>query len=136
LVRLLEFLDDAKKLGTVRFINISPGAVLETIGRFDYSISTFAVPTKGTYLTIASPDKLFECHINTDKVKSVTLATEKAKLGDYDLHVVRLKGEEPGAPLLSCVLQWNPSEGQGVYLAGAVEKFQELVAKYGGEFAL
>lgn len=131
--QLEKFLVDAEGLGTIRFINISSGSVLETIGRFDYSKSTFAIPGKGTYLTIGSDDKTFECHINTEKVKNVTMGTEKAKIGGHDLHVIRLKDAD-NALILSCLLMWDPSRGQGKYLAGAVDAFESLRAKYGDEF--
>lgn len=131
--QLEKFLIDAGDLGTIRFINISSGAVLETIGRFDYSKNTFAIPGKGTYLTIASVDKTFECHINTSKVKNVTMGTEKAKMGSHDLHVIRFKDGD-NVLILSCLLMWDPARGAGEYMHGAVEAFEALRKKYGDEF--
>ena len=50
------------------------GAVLEALGKFDYSLVPFEIPGKGQYVRIAgpnSPDHLvasFECSINLDNV--------------------------------------------------------------------
>lgn len=131
---LRQFLEVAKDLDTIRFITVTvaSGAVLETIGRFDYKVSTFSVPGKGDYVTIASDDKLFECHLNTSKLKKVTLATEKAKIGDHDLHVMRFMGEDD-ALMLSCLLMYDPSKGPGNYLFGSVQRFQNIIATYGNQ---
>jgi len=126
-------LDAAKELGTVRFIAISDGAVLETIGRFDYGMSTFNVPGKGEYITIASADRTFECHINKAKVARVTMATEPAKIGGHDLHVMRFLRADGGL-VLSCLLMWDPSVGPGNYLHGAVEEFQSVRERFGDDF--
>lgn len=131
---LQTFLDDAWDLGTIRFINISNGAVLETIGRFDYSLSTFTTPN-AFYLTLASADKTFECHINLSKASVVTMATEKAKIGHHDLHVIRIL-DMHDTILLSCLLQYDPSQGPGHYLHGAVDAFNALKEKYGPRFSL
>ena len=37
-------------------------------------LSFFEIPGKGTYATIASSDKLFECHINLDKAQKATFS--------------------------------------------------------------
>ncbi|KAA8491156.1 hypothetical protein FVE85_9451 [Porphyridium purpureum] len=131
--KLLEFMHDAGQLGTLRFIVISDGAVLETIGRLDYTKTPFDTPL-GEYVTVASTDKLFECHVNCSKVSKVTLSTEPAKQGGHMLHVIRFKGaDEQARPLLSCLLQYDPSQGAGNYLAGAVDNFNSLVQKYSNE---
>lgn len=59
----MQFLEEAGNLGTMRFINISGGAVLETLGRFDYSVAYS--PVAGGLLSLISPDKLFELHFMT-----------------------------------------------------------------------
>lgn len=129
------FLADAEDLGTIRFVAISNGAVLETIGRFDYGINEFSVPGKGDYVTLASIDKTFECHINTSKVASISLGKEPAKIGGHDLFVVRFKDSDGGL-VLSCLLMWDPSVGPGNYLHGAVDAFNGLLEKYGAEFSV
>lgn len=132
---LATFISDAADLGTIRFIAISDGAVLETIGRFDYSVRSFSIPGKGDYLTIASEDKTFECHINCDKVAEITMTKEKAKMGDHDLYVMRLRKSDGGI-VLSCLLMWDPSRGPGNYLHGAVNAFEALKQKYGESFSV
>ncbi len=127
------FISDASTLGTIRFINISGGAVLETIGRFDYGTKVFEVPDQGKYLTLANDDKTFECHMNLAKISRVTMSKEKAKMGDHDLYVIRLRDSDDKL-ILSCVLMWDPSQGPGNYLHGAVDAFTELQSKYGETF--
>jgi len=61
--RLIEFFDEAKDLGTIRFINIGDGSVMETLGRFDYSVKYNMV--RGGLLSLISPDSLFELHLAT-----------------------------------------------------------------------
>lgn len=135
LVELEQFLSDAGDLGTIRFIAISDGAVLETIGRFDYAIKRFNIPNKGTYLTLASEDKTFECHINTAKVVAVSMSKESAKIGGHDLYVIRLKNADGGI-VLSCLLMWDPSRGPGEYIHGAIDAFERLRAQYGDAFSV
>lgn len=98
-------------------------------------MSTFAVPGKGTYITLASIDKTFECHINESKVVSVTLSTEAAKMGGHDLHVIRFLDCDK-KPVLSCLLMWDPSQGPGQYLHGAVEAFTNLRQEVGDELCV
>ncbi|PXF42171.1 hypothetical protein BWQ96_08091 [Gracilariopsis chorda] len=133
--RLRDFLSAAGTLGTLRFVAVSPGVVLETIGRLDYSTSTFAVPGRGHFLSVASEDRLFECHINTDEVQAVSLSQEPAKVGAHDVYVMRFLGEHDKR-LLSCMLMWDPSQGPGHYLADAVQRFTELRERHNGRFTL
>lgn len=112
--------------------------MLETIGRFDYDVSTFSVPGKGEYLTLASTDKTFECHLRVSAVRRAALSVEPAKIGGHKLYVIRLHGEaqEEGGKeelLLSTMLMYDPSKGPGNYLFGAVDKFNAIVDKYGGD---
>ena len=131
--QLGSFLESARELGTIRFIAVTSGAVLETIGRFDYSLSMFSIPGKGDYFTLASIDKTFECHLNSSKVSTVTISTEKAKVGAHDIHVIRFLSENDDI-ILSCMLMWDPSQGPGNYLQGAIEEFEKLKQKYGERF--
>lgn len=132
-VSVQQFIRDATELGTIRFICVSRGgAVLETIGRFDYTLKTTNIPSKGEYISIASEDKTFECHIPTANVHHITLSTDKAKLGDYDLHAIRLFSADETI-VLSCVLQFDPSRGPGNYLFGAVDAFNALRSRYGSQ---
>lgn len=127
-----EFLKAAGEagLGTMRFITVTDGAVLETIGRLDYGTKKFSVPGKGEYVTIASEDKMFECHLNMTKVKTIEMSEQKAKIGDHQLYVVRFKADE-GALMLSCLLQYDPSVGPGNYLYGAIDGFRALKERFG-----
>lgn len=135
-VKLEQFFDDAKSLGTIRFISISRGgSVLETIGRFDYPMKTFDIPTKGTYLTLSSDDKTFECHLPLQAVARVTLSVEKAKIGGHDLYVIRFFTCDD-IIILSCMLQFDPSRGPSHYLFGAVDAFLQLRTRYGDQFVV
>lgn len=133
--KLKAFIADAGALGTLRFVAVSGGAVLESIGRFDYGVKEFSVPGKGDYLTVASEDRTFECHLNLSIVKKVTMSDEPAKVGGHTLHVMRFC-DEGGKPVLSVMLMWAPNEGPGVYLYGAVDAFGELRDKYGAEWSV
>lgn len=130
-----QFIVDAGALGTVRFVSVGNGAVLETIGRFDYGQTDFAIPGKGEYVTIASADRTFECHLCVSKVAKITLSDEPAKVGGHTLHVVRFVDEEAKI-MLSVLLMWAPNEGPGNYLFGAVDEFNKLREKYGAEVAV
>lgn len=129
---VLDFIKAAGEigLGTIRFIAVTNGAVLETIGRFDYSTKTFEIPGKGQYLTIASEDKMFECHLNMSKVARIELSEQKAKIGDHKLYAVRFK-DDGDSIMLSCILQYDPSKGPGNYLFGAVDAFKALKDRFG-----
>lgn len=132
-VSVQQFVRDATELGTIRFISVSRGgSVLETIGRFDYPLKTVDVPGMGEYITIASEDKTFECHIPTANVHRITMSTDKAKIGDHDIHAVRLLSSD-GTIVLSCILQFDPSRGPGNYLFGAVDAFNALRSRYGSQ---
>lgn len=131
--QLGSFLESARDLGTVRFIAVTPGAVLETIGRFDYSLSTFSIPGKGDYFTLANIERTFECHLNASKVSTITISTEKAKVGPHQIHVVRFLSDKDDI-ILSAMLMWDPSQGPGNYLQGAVEEFEKMKQKYGERF--
>mmetsp|Transcript_3060 Transcript_3060/g.8455 ORF Transcript_3060/g.8455 Transcript_3060/m.8455 type:complete len:209 (-) Transcript_3060:201-827(-) len=132
--KVIAFLKDASTLGTIRFINISQGVVLETLGRFDYNVTPFETPA-GKYISVTSPDKLFECHINTDKVSTITISEESSKAGNHKLYVIRLK-DAAGGNLLSCLLMWDPSQGMGRYSDTAVKRFEALIARYGTQLVL
>lgn len=133
--KLQQFITDAGALGTLRFVAVSGGAVLESIGRFDYGVKQFSVPGKGDYLTVASEDRTFECHLNMSAVKKVTMSDEPAKIGGHTLHVMRFL-DEGGKPVLSVMLMWAPNEGPGNYLYGAVEEFGKLREQYGAEWSV
>mmetsp|Transcript_6101 Transcript_6101/g.18436 ORF Transcript_6101/g.18436 Transcript_6101/m.18436 type:complete len:162 (+) Transcript_6101:121-606(+) len=111
--RLLQFFDEARDLGTIRFVCVSDGAVIETIGRFDYSAVYNDV--RGGLLSLVSPDRLFELHVSTAKLAKITLSKERAKIGDHDIYVIRLKRPDEGI-ILSALLMWNPAEGPGIYV--------------------
>uniref|UniRef100_A0A7S0VV11 Uncharacterized protein n=1 Tax=Hemiselmis tepida TaxID=464990 RepID=A0A7S0VV11_9CRYP len=129
---LVELLEDCKGWGLARFISVNPaGSVLETSARMDLSMNGFNVPGKGQYLTIATEDKLFECHINLAKVESVAFSQDAAKVGGHTLHVMRIKG--PDGLMLSIMLQYDVTRGPGEYFEGSVEAFERTMSKYGPE---
>lgn len=128
---LRQFIQDAGSLGTLRFVAVTDGAVLETVGRLDYALSEFSTGS-GEYLSVQSQDRTFECHMNTSRVAKVTLSNEKAKIGGHDLHVIRFLDQQH-KPLLSVMLMFDPTKGPGYYLHGAETSFRALSEKYGGE---
>ncbi|KAJ8904274.1 hypothetical protein NDN08_000797 [Rhodosorus marinus] len=128
--RLIEFFDEAKDLGTIRFINIGDGSVIETLGRFDYSVKYNMV--RGGLLSLISPDSLFELHLATSKIDKITFTKQPAKFGDHDIYVIRVKRDDDGI-MISGMLMWNPSEEPGTYFPGTVDKFVGLMEKYNGE---
>eukprot|EP00184_Porphyridium_aerugineum_P008585 CAMPEP_0184692120 /NCGR_PEP_ID=MMETSP0313-20130426/730_1 /TAXON_ID=2792 /ORGANISM="Porphyridium aerugineum, Strain SAG 1380-2" /LENGTH=220 /DNA_ID=CAMNT_0027149927 /DNA_START=481 /DNA_END=1143 /DNA_ORIENTATION=- len=130
--KLAHFFYDAIDLGLIRFINISDGVVLETVGRFDFGMSHFFTPLGEDYLTIQSEDKLFECHVNTSKIHFITLQHEKSKMGGHDLYIIRLKNTDKKV-MLSCLLQYDPEQGPNHYSKEAVDRFYFLMEKYGNE---
>mmetsp|Transcript_53091 Transcript_53091/g.125411 ORF Transcript_53091/g.125411 Transcript_53091/m.125411 type:complete len:213 (+) Transcript_53091:38-676(+) len=129
-------LKECKEWGLVRWVTVNPsGSVLETTADMSVGQSTFSVPGKGQYLTLASPDKLFECHINVDKAKTVAFSQDPAKVGGHTLHVMRVK-DEAGAIMMSIMLQYDPAKGPGNYFEGAEAAFKAVMDKYGPEHTL
>uniref|UniRef100_A0A7S0HRF5 Uncharacterized protein n=1 Tax=Hanusia phi TaxID=3032 RepID=A0A7S0HRF5_9CRYP len=134
--RFKEVMEDCKDWGLVRWITINAnGAVLETAAKMGLKLSFFEIPGKGNYATIASSDKLFECHVNLDKAQKLTFSEEPAKVGGHPLYVMRIKDASDGI-LLSCMLQYDPEKGPGQYFTGSVDAFKRVQSKYGAEMAL
>ena len=134
--KFAQLIADCKDWGLCRFITINAGgAVLETASPMDVGLNFFEVPGKGQYATLASADKLFECHIRLDAAAKATFAKEAAKIGGHDLYVMRLKTSDDTI-LLSCMLQYDPAKGPGHYFDGAVEKFERVQSKWGNEASL
>ena len=134
--KFAQLIADCKDWGLCRFITINAGgAVLETASPMDVGLNFFEVPGKGQYATLASADKLFECHIRLDAAAKATFAKEAAKIGGHDLYVMRLKTSDDTI-LLSCMLQYDPAKGHGQYFDGAVEKFERVQSKWGNEASL
>jgi Haem utilisation ChuX/HutX len=131
------FLADARELGTVRFIAVADGAVLEAVGRFDYPMAEFSPPGRDdTFLTLATEDRTFECHLKASAVRRITLTVDSTKDGSgATLPVVRFFGES-ARPMLSVSLMWEPSRGPGHYLHGAEDAFAALRDQYGGDYVL
>jgi hypothetical protein len=130
------FISAARELGTVRFVAVADGAVLEAVGRFDYPLAEFTVPGRGTFLTLATEDRLFECHLNASGVRRITMSEDLTKDGSgAKLPVIRFHGGGP-RPMLSVSLMWEPSLGPGHYLHGAEEAFDALRDQYGSEYSL
>lgn len=130
---LTNFLVDTEDLGTMRFISISNGAVLETVGRFDYGKKEFTNSKSGDrYLSIASAEQTFELHLNLTTIARLTLSKEESRIGGHTIYVIRMwRADEQLA--LSCMLQWDPSQGVGNYFPGVEEKFMKLIEMYGNE---
>eukprot|EP00960_Hanusia_phi_P016885 497317-Hanusia_phi.AAC.1 len=132
--RFKEVMEDCKDWGLVRWITINAnGAVLETAAKMGLKLSFFEIPGKGNYATIASSDKLFECHVNLDKAQKLTFSEMPRTVGAFMqvLVLILLAGI-----LLSCMLQYDPEKGPGQYFTGSVDAFKRVQSKYGAEMAL
>mmetsp|Transcript_32843 Transcript_32843/g.74868 ORF Transcript_32843/g.74868 Transcript_32843/m.74868 type:complete len:208 (-) Transcript_32843:331-954(-) len=130
------FKEEMADWGLVRWILVNPsGSVLETTAQMGMGTNLFTIPGKGTYCTISTADKLFECHINMDKAKSVVWSQEPAKVGGHMLHVMRVK-DEAGAIMLSCMLQYDPAQGAGNYFPGKIAAFERVMGKFNSEMAV
>ncbi|CAM9569298.1 unnamed protein product [Choristocarpus tenellus] len=123
--RLERFLEDFEILGPMRFVSVKEGAILECVGSFENFRSSDQ--SKGRYLTVSN-ESGFECHINTDKVKSISMVTKPSKDEKYELYITRLydaKGDVILAALIHGV--------DGVYEEGAVEYWKKLRDVFGAE---
>ena len=67
--RLNIFLNDASKLGAVRFVVVGGGAILEAVGSFDNL--RYADSPKSRLATISTDIPCFECHIRVNEVKEI-----------------------------------------------------------------
>lgn len=132
------FIRAAHGLGAVRFVAVagSGSAVLEAVGRFDYSVRTFSVAGRGEYVTLASDDGTFECHLNVSAVASVTLSVDDPKIvASHKLYVVRFR-DARDAVLLSALLAHDARGGPGSYAPAALAAFHRLRETLGDRVAV
>jgi len=102
--KLTDFLQDSAALGTVRFVVVGNGAILETIGSF--SNLRYSETTKGRLATLSSDNPIFECHIRLSQVKVIKMIEVSKALptgANKLLYVVRFLSAE-GETLLSSIL--------------------------------
>jgi len=118
-------IEDLSTLGTLRFICIGDGGILESAQKFD-EVSYNEVPNKGTYCTLKTTDKAFEAHIALAKVSEVKMVKARPRTGEYDIYKVSFLRED-GGPMLTCLLH-GP---EGNYEPGAIEAWEALRAKNG-----
>eukprot|EP00877_Chromochloris_zofingiensis_P007174 jgi/Chrzof1/270/Cz01g09130.t1 len=126
------FLDELAnaKLGQIRFIVISDGAILEAVSdmtRLKYT----DIPSRGTLATFSTEDKTFECHLTLSRLKEARIAQSKAKQGDYDLYAIRFANTEDKV-VLSCLIHGHG----GQYKPEAVQSWKVLQDKYGATVSL
>ena len=67
---LNDYLLDSEKLGTVRFVVVGSGAILETVG--SYSNLRYSESVKGKLATISWENPYpFECHLRINEIKTI-----------------------------------------------------------------
>uniref|UniRef100_A0A6U1NZN9 Uncharacterized protein n=1 Tax=Fibrocapsa japonica TaxID=94617 RepID=A0A6U1NZN9_9STRA len=123
--RLEKFFQDSSLLGAVRFVVVTDGAILETVGSYEnMKINDL---DKGKFATFKNSDKSFECHVNMDEVAKITMSTKNAKQGDRILYITRFY-DNADKLILSSML--HPEE-EGNYEDGSVEWWEQLREVFG-----
>lgn len=92
LMPLDSFIRRIAPLGKGRFIAMKPdkSVIIEaTVDMSSATISTTKVASGLTLLTIASPDKSFECHLDVSAAKNVALAMSPKTGGYYAVGIKR-----------------------------------------------
>ena len=122
---LKAYFEDCKALGKTRFIVIGNGAILESVSSFE-RVAFNEIPGKGTYATVSTEDKTFECHVNLDRVKEIKMLMTRPRVGDYDLYVSRFINDE-GNPMMSAILHGD----EGDYDEEALAAWKRVLDMYG-----
>eukprot|EP00277_Geminigera_cryophila_P018267 CAMPEP_0179436990 /NCGR_PEP_ID=MMETSP0799-20121207/20957_1 /TAXON_ID=46947 /ORGANISM="Geminigera cryophila, Strain CCMP2564" /LENGTH=215 /DNA_ID=CAMNT_0021217627 /DNA_START=18 /DNA_END=665 /DNA_ORIENTATION=- len=141
--KLVEFLQDAKSLGNVRFTTVNTfGSVVEGAGRLDFEMNAFEIPMGtpgmiGQYIRFSGPNSgehlvaNFECSINLDNCNKVEFVELYGPLGPlYCFRIVDAKGGKIVTVSLNYDVEGNGNKG-GTYKKGQVENFQALRKKWG-----
>ena len=68
---LIDYLYQSRKLGSVRFVVVGSGAILETVGSYDNL--RFADTIKGNLATVSTEHPNFECHIRLNEIKQIQM---------------------------------------------------------------
>lgn len=99
---LIDYLHQSKKLGSVRFVVVGSGAILETVGSYDNL--RFADTSKGKLATVSTELPNFECHIRLNEVKQIKMVelTRNEKI----MYISRFMDAQ-GATVLSSILDGN-----------------------------
>ena len=136
----------SQSLGMCRFVvaNTEAGGILESVHDFGCSSVRYSNPGgKANYATIGT--KMFECHVNLDKIHSVAFAESRRKKSDwtgdpeddsafYSLYVMRfLDAADKSA--LAVILHNDDFESQNYDVddasSGNLEAFKALRMQYG-----
>ena len=104
---LLEYLQEAKNLGPVRFVVVGSGAILETVGSFDNL--RFAETAKGILATVSTEQPNFECHIRMNEIKEIRMV--EVNRGGKDMYISRFIDAQ-GSTVLSSILHGEQYIGE------------------------
>jgi hypothetical protein len=105
--KTMEFLQDCKSLGLVRFVVVGNGAILESMGEFQNL--RYTETSKGMLATVSTESPAFECHLYLNEIKSIKPVL--VNKFDKNLRVFRfLSGEDK--TLLSVIMTESASKHQ------------------------
>ena len=104
---LLEYLQEAKNLGPVRFVVVGSGTILETVGSFDNL--RFAETAKGILATVSTEQPNFECHIRMNEIKEIRMV--EVNRGGKDMYISRFIDAQ-GSTVLSSILHGEQYIGE------------------------
>jgi len=146
--KLVQFLQDAKSLGNVRFTSVNTfGSVVEGAGRLDFEMNVFDIPMGtpgmiGQYIRFSGPNSgehlvaNFEFSINLDNCEKVEFLELNGPLGPlYCFRILDAKGGKIVTVSLNYDVDGNGNKG-GTYKKGQVENWQALRKKWGDEIKL
>jgi putative heme degradation protein len=102
---LKDFLTDLEAVGSVRFVVVGSGAILETVGSFQNL--RYADTPKGILATVSTDSPCFECHIRLAEVKEIKNVVVE-KFGK-ELRITRFL-DCSGVTLLSAILHADPAD--------------------------
>ena len=118
---LREYLQECNSLGSVRFVVVGEGAILETVGSFDNL--RFSETPNGLLATLSTDNPCFECHIRCFKIDHCQQVVV-AKNGKT-LKIMRFNGRAPSDGVVTTYLSaiLHGAEGD--------KAFEDLQIKYG-----
>jgi hypothetical protein len=115
-----DYLTELSTIGSVRFVVVGPGAILETVGSF--SNLRYSKTPKGKLATVSTNEPCFECHLRLDEI-NIAKQVIVEKQG-RTLRIIRFNGgKENELTHLSAILHGHEN----------CDTFDNLVVKYGEE---
>ncbi len=105
-----DYLTELSTIGSVRFVVVGPGAILETVGSF--SNLRYSKTPKGKLATVSTNEPCFECHLRLDEINIAK-----------QVNIRFNGGKENELTHLSAILHGHEN----------CDTFDNLVVKYGEE---